>query len=514
MSQPEKRLDFTGDNAVLIYISIFKFLLLVLFAGNYGLFRDEFYYLECSKHLDWGYVDQPPFSILVLAVSRILFGESILGIRIFAYAASCGIIFVTGLIAREMSGNKFAQSVSAFAAVFCGTILGAGSIFSMNSFDILFSSLIFFLLIRLIKSENKKLWIPLGIIFGIGLQNKLSPVFIAFGLAVGMALTKHRKYFLSKELYIGAAIAFLIFLPNIIWQIANSFPTIEFMRNAASRKNQPLGVIGFLSGSIMELNPFFIFFLLTAIYFLVFNKTGRQFALIAWTLILIFFVFVFFNGKPYYMGILFPVIIAAGVVGAEILIDKYINSWGRYALIILILIPAAVSVTPFAIPVLNVEAFIGFSGSLGVKPGSGERQHLGILPQFYADRFGWKEMVEEVAAAYNKLSEDEKKNVVIFAQNYGEAGAIDYYGKQYGLPKAYSAHNNYWFWGPPQNFNGEAAIVVGSNKQDNSKFFEQVELSGTLENKYAMPYENVGIFICRKAKISLQQGWAKLKIFI
>lgn len=509
-----KRFDYKSDNAVLMYISVFKFLLLVLFAGNYGLFRDEFYYLQCSKHIDWGYVDQPPFSILVLAVSRLLFGESLLGIRIFAYIASCGIIFVTGLITREMGGNRFAQGVSAIAAVFCGTILGSGSFFSMNAFDILFASLIFYLLIRLIKSDNKKIWIALGIIFGIALQNKLSPLFIGFGIAVGMVLTKQRKYFLTKELYIGAAIAFLIFLPNVIWQAANNFPTVEFMRNAALRKNRPMGFSGFFIGSILELNPPFVFFLITAFYFLVFNKTGKQFSIIAWMFISIFIVFVLNNGKPYYMGILFPVMLAAGAVGADLLIERYMKKWGRAVLIISIILPGAVIATPFAIPVLDVDAFISYSAALGIKPANAENQRLGALPQFYADRFGWKEITAGVADAYNKLTDDEKKNVIIFAQNYGEAGAIDYYGKQYGLPRAYSAHNNYWFWGPPQNANVSVAIVVGSNLRANSEFFEQVELSGQIENKYSMPYENVGIFICRKPKASIQQVWGRLKSFI
>ena len=504
---------YTRENALLIYISLFKFLLIVVTAGNYGLFRDELYYIECSKHLSWGYVDQPPFSILMLAISRKLFGESILGIRLFAYLAGSATVFISGLIVRELGGKKSSQMIAAIAVIFSGTVLGTSNYFSMNSFDIFFASLMFYILIRIVKEDNRKLWIILGIILGIGLENKLTFLFIGFGLFIGLILTKQRKYFLYKELYICAAIALLIFLPHLIWQVLNHFPTLEFMTNAATRKNSHFGFAGFLNGTIMELNPFYIIFIITAGYFLFINKEGKRFLIIGWMFISIFIVFVLNNGKPYYMGVLFPVMIAAGVTGADSLIVKYINSWGRYVYI-LVLIPSMILITPFAIPILNVDAFINYSEFLGIKPASGERERLGILPQFYADRFGWKEMVGEVRDAYNKLSDSEKKEVIIFGQNYGEASAVNIYGKEFGLPPAISSHNSYWMWGYQKDYNGEVMIVIGSNIKDNSKFFESVELAAVHNNKYGMPFENVNIYLCRKVKMPLNEMWNKIKNFI
>src|ERR1035437_10335438 len=177
---------YTRENAILIYVSLFKFLLLVFFAGNYGLFRDELYYIECSKHLSWGYVDQPPFSILMLAISRTLFGESILGIKLFAYLIGSATVFISGLLVRELGGKKFAQIFAAIAVIFSGTILGKSSYFSMNSFDIFFASLMFYVLILIVKKNNPKLWIILGLIMGVGLENKLSFLFLGFGLFVGL----------------------------------------------------------------------------------------------------------------------------------------------------------------------------------------------------------------------------------------------------------------------------------------------------------------------------------------
>ncbi len=477
------------------------------------MFRDEYYYIEVSKHLDWGYVDMQPLSALFLAVSQALFSDTIFGIRIFSYLAGSAVVFISGLIAREMKGSTFAQIFTAVLVIFSGVILGTSSIFSMNSFDILLSALMFYFLIRLINTGNSKLWLVIGLLFGLGLQNKLTFLFLAFGLAVGLILTKNRKELKKKEIWIGAAAAFIIILPNIIWQIANNYPTLEFMHNAAAYKNRPMSIIEFTINSLFELNPGYALFLLTGIYFLFFNKEGRFYNIIGWMYVSVFLVFVFNNGKPYYMGVLFPVMIAAGVIGADYLITRYLRPFVRIILV-LIVIPFFVLVTPFAVPILNVESFIRLEEIMGMKPHSDERSEVGELPQFYADRFGWEEMVQKVASAYNKLSNEEKKQVLIFGQNYGEAGAVNFYRKKYNLPPAISSHNNFWIWGYPKDYKGNVLIIIGSNYEDNSEFFEDVKLAESHSNKYGMSYENVDIFICKRPKMQLGEIWGKIKNFI
>ena len=212
-------------NAILIYLSLFKFLLLIIFAGGYGIFRDELYYIECSKNLAWGYVDIQPLSEVMLAVSRFLFGESLLAIRIFSYAAGAAFVFVSGLLAREMGGGKFAQAFTAVMVIFSGVLLGVSGYFAMNSFDILLVTLTFYYLLKLINTNEKKYWLFIGLMFGIGLQNKLSFLFLGLGLAAGLVITNYRKHLLSRELWIGAGIAFLIFLPafgDCIYLLINS----------------------------------------------------------------------------------------------------------------------------------------------------------------------------------------------------------------------------------------------------------------------------------------------------
>lgn len=516
----------SSTNAILIYLSLFKLILLLLFAGNYGIFRDEYYYIESSKHLAFGYVDFQPLSAIILAISRFIFGESILGVRIFAFIAGSAIVFLTGLITREFGGSKFAQILSAFLVIFSGVVLGATSYFSMNSFDILLSTLMFYYLIKLINTGNPKLWVMIGLLFGLGLENKLTFLFLGFGLLVGLILTKFRKQFKVKELWYGAVLALIIFLPNIIWQIANHYPTLDFMRNAAMYKNRPMGLIEFFVQSLLELNPGYVIFVLTAIYFLFFSKEENEnpplrgkYNLLGWIFVAVFFVFAFNNGKPYYMGVLYPMLLAAGVTGADKLIDMFFRKSIRIrrrvkVILAVIVFPFCLIGVPFSIPLLSVDSFIQYSEFLGIKLSNEERAELGLLPQFYADRFGWEDMVKQVADVYNQLSVEEKKHTLIFGQNYGEASAVNYYRKKYGLPEAISSHNNYWIWGYPKNFKVETMIVIGSNLKDNSEYFEDVKLAAHHFSKYGMPFENVDIFICRHPKKPLSEVWDKLKFYI
>jgi len=348
-----------SSNYILFYFAAFKFILLIIFAGNYGLFRDEFYYLECSKHLAFGYVDQQPLNAVLLWISTSIFGESIIGIRLFSYLAGSITVFIGGIIARELGGGKFSQIFTAIIIIFFGVVLGGSSYYSMNSFDVLLSTITFLYLIRLLKTNDTKIWITLGIIMGIGLQNKLTFLFLGFGLMVGLLLTKERKYFKSKHFWIGMTIAFLIFLPNIIWQILHDFPTLEFMRNAALYKNVSMSFSQFLMAASMELNPGFAPFILISFYLLFINKDGKKFKVIGYIFIIVLLVFAFNNGKAYYMGVLFPVMLAAGALSVDILLEKYLRNWVRPILLIS-LIPSMILVTPYAIPILNV----GFNSSI------------------------------------------------------------------------------------------------------------------------------------------------------
>lgn len=499
-------------NQNLLFIACLNFALLLLFAGNYGLFRDEFYYIACSKRLAWGYVDQPPFSIALLALSRFLFGDSLIAIRLFAYLAGSGTVFLAGVITREFGGTMRAQALAAFSTMFAGTVLVLSGFYSMNPIDVFFSVLFFWVLIRLIRGGNVSLWYALGAIGGIGLLNKASFVFIAAALIAGMLLTPERKYFLRKEFWLSMLLALVIFSPHLLWQYQQGFPTLEFMKNAAEYKNKAMGFAEFFFNVALNINPFNLPLLAAALWFFFRDREGRKFALGGIVFILLYAFFWLNHGKPYYLSILFPLMLAGGAAGIEKVFAKYTLRKTAIAGLALLCAGYLFSL-PLSLPVLPVEKFIAFSQMLGFVPESGERSRLGVLPQYYADRFGWQELTAETAKAFKSLSEEEKKQALIFTQNYGEAGALEYFGKHLQLPPVVSGHNNYWLWGYPQDRSGDVMIIVGGKAEDHAHAYREVTRVGRHFHPYGMPYENRDIFVCKGLKVPLSELWKHTKSY-
>jgi hypothetical protein len=515
----ERRFWLSGT-ALVVYCALARVVLHLLTFARYGYFRDELYYIACSKHLAWGYVDQPPFSIFLLRAARMLLGDSLLAIRLLPLLAGVAVIFLAGMIARTLGGGRTAQGLAAFAALASPVIQGnAGRFFSMNAFDIFFWSLAAYILALIIRNERPRLWLAFGVVAGLGLLNKYSMGFFLFGVAIGLLLTRQRRQFGSKWLYLGGLLAFLIFLPHLFWEMAKGFPSLEFMRNAATLKNTPLTPINFFLGQLLDVGIGNVPTFLLGFVFLLALEKGNPFRLFAWAYAAIFVVMALQNGKPYYMSPFFPLLFASGAVGIELAAAKNRLKWLIPALAAFTLIGGIIT-TPFSLPVLSLPGFIRYQESLGQKPQWNERSEIGILPQQYADEMGWEEMTAQVAELYKRLTPAEQGDCWIFLRNYGEAGAIDFFGPKYGLPRAACAHNSYWYWGFP-DWKGSAAIIFGTSRDIDENFrdlrshFEQVELGATTRCDLAMPYENRRpIFICRRAKFSLRNIWDSERFFI
>ena len=515
----ERRFWLSGTSLV-VYCALARVVLHLFTFAHYGYFRDELYYIACSKHLAWGFVDQPPSSIFLLRAVRMLLGDSLFAIRLLPLLAGVAIIFLAGLIARKLGGGRTAQGLAAFAVLTSPVLQGnAGRYFSMNAFDILFWALAAYILALIVREERPRLWLAFGVVAGLGLLNKYSMGFFLFGVAIGLLLTRQRRQFCSKWLYLGGLLAFLIFLPHLLWEIANGFPSLEFMRNAASLKNAPLTPINFFLGQLMDAGIGNIPSLLLGFGFLAAGKKGNPFRLFAWAYAAIFVVMALQNGKPYYLSPFFPLLFAAGAVIIELAAAKKHLKWIAPALAACILLGGIIT-TPFSLPVLSVQGFIRYQEFLGQKPQWNERSEIGVLPQQYADELGWEEMTAQVAELYRRLTPAEQRDCWIYLRNYGEAGAIDFFGPKYGLPRAVCAHNSYWYWGFDE-WRGSAAIIFGTSRDIEENFrdlrshFEQVELGATTHCDLAMPYENRRpIFICRRAKFSLRDIWANERFFI
>ncbi|MEW5902186.1 MAG: glycosyltransferase family 39 protein, partial [Acidobacteriota bacterium] len=277
------------ETAIIIYLALLKLGFNVLFHGQYGYFRDELYYIACSDHLAWGYVDQPPLSIFILAATRRLLGDSLHAIRFSAALAGAAVVFLAGLMARKLGGGKYAQFLAALAAAVSPVILANGArYFSMNAFDLLFWALAMYLVILIVKDDRPRLWLAFGAVVGLGLLNKYSVLFLGLGLVAGLLLTVRRKHLLNKWFWLGGLIALLIFLPHLIWEIQHDFPSLEFMRRASAEKNVEMTLGGFLVGQFMHVGFIQYMICLLGLSYFFFDREGKKYRFLGWTYVAIF----------------------------------------------------------------------------------------------------------------------------------------------------------------------------------------------------------------------------------
>ena len=305
------------DNRMLIALALATVLIHFLSNGGYGYFRDEFYAIACSKHLAWGYVDQPPFSEFVLALSGRLLGYSLFALRLLP--AVCGglVAFLVGLIARELGGARFAQALAVTAFIIGGVYLAVDNYYSMNCFDHLFWALAIYLLVRILKGGDTRLWVLLGLVAGLGLENKYSMGFFGAGLVVGLALTPARKHFLDKWLWVGGALAAMIFLPHVLWEVHNHFPTAEFIHNVTLKKNLPMTPWAFLRECVLQVHPFTLPIWLAGLAYLFFAPRGRKFQTLGWIFLAVLAILLSTHSKPYYFAPAFLMLLPAGGVAIE-----------------------------------------------------------------------------------------------------------------------------------------------------------------------------------------------------
>ncbi len=419
-------------------------------------------------------------------------------------------VFISGKIAKELGGGIFAQSVAAVCIIIAPINLSFNTYYSMNSFDIFFWAISFYLLILIIKNQNNNLWYVLGIIIGLGLMNKISMLWFGGGLFVGLLLTRHRKLLMTKEPWIALIIAGIIFIPYIIWQIRNDYPTLEFMSNALKNKYVLQSPIVFVKSLILMENPITFPIWIFGLYNLFFNKNLKQFRILPVIFIAVLIILLLNpSSKAEYLSSSFPILFAGGGIFLETFFERKKVFWPKP--VVIILLTLSIWVAPLAAPVLPVQSYSSYAEFFGIKPSTSEKKKLGELPQFFADMFGWNEMTEQIANVYDKLTPEEKQNCVIFCGNYGEAGAINFLGKKYDLAPAISGHNNYYLWGPVRK-NISVVIVLGSNEKSLSKVFGEVIPSDSLHLNYSMPYENnQPVWICKEPKKTIQEIWPSTK---
>ena len=504
----------TSDSAILIYLALIQVALHLVtnLRGGYGIFRDELYYIACSKHLDAGYVDQPPFSLYILALNRWLLGESLFALRFVPALVGGAVVFLSGLMARELGGRRFAQALAGLTAVICPAFLAAGAYYSMNCFDLLFWTLAAFFTIRLVKTEKPAYWVVLGFVLGLGSLNKVGVLWLGAGVFAGILFSAQRRWLATKWPWLAGVIAVVLFSPFVYWNLTHDFAHLEFIRNATSDKYSGLSPMSFIKGQMDIHNPVTLPLWLAGLWFFFADREGKKYRPLGW-MYLVPFALLILNGhsKPEYLSAAYPMLFASGAVLFERWLAAARLRWLRPVYVGLLAL--GIVLAPIVVPVLPVETYIRYADALGIKPFTPEGKKLAELHQFYADMFGWEEKAKAVAQVYNRLSPEEKEKCAIFADNYGRCGAIDYYGKAYGLPDSIGKHNNYWIWGP-RAYTGELMIILGGDLEDKQQKFESVEVAGTVSCKYCMPYENdLRIYVCRRLKVPLKDFWPGLKNF-
>ncbi len=502
---------------VILAVSGFTLLLHLytnLFAG-YGIFRDEFYYIACANHLSAGYVDQPPLSIYLMAVSRWIFGESLFAIRLFPAAVAALTVYVTGLLTARIGGKLFAVLIACVTLSFSPIFLAMNAFFSMNTFDHFFWVLAAWLVVRIIQEEKPGLWITLGVVLGLGLLNKISMGWFGAGLVLGLIFTPLRSTLRTKWPYLAAGIALLIFSPFIIWNITHNFAHLEFMRNASNLKYSSLTPLDFIGGQLLIAGPLTILVWLPGLLFLLMSKGLKQYRIPGIIFLTTFLILVAnWHSKPEYLAAAYPLVYAGGGLFYEKILSRKSFGWVKYAIVALIILAGFIAM-PLAIPILPVRTFISYSQSLGVAPENTEHKEIGKLPQFYADMFGWEDLAADVSRVYASLPDSEKSSAIVLALNYGEAGALQYYSSKYKLPPVICPHNSYWYWADPDPDRIKTVIIIGGSMKDHLSACRNVSVAAVHKTKYSMPYENdLPIYICSDIYRSLKEIWQKSRFFI
>ena len=503
---------FTGGPATVLYIAGAFLLLQLLTANRYGYFGDEMYHMACGEHLAWGYVDQPPFIALFAWLTRHLFGTSLFAIHLFPALAGFATVWLTGLLAHELGAGRFAQALAALCTACAGIYLILFHLFTMNAFEPLFWMGCAYVVIRIIKTGNQKLWLWFGVLAGIGLENKYSMAVFGFSIVAGLVLTKERKAFASPWIWIAGFIAFLIFLPNLLWNVQHHFPFLELMRNIrASGRDMAFTPLGYIRAQIFGMTPITFPVWLLGVFYFFFWREGKPFRVLGWAFVILLMLFIVSHGKDYYSAPVYPMMFAGGAIAIEHFASGK-REWIKPASIAVLLL-VTLAFLPLFVPVLSPQNFLRYQAKLPFNLQPDEKSMLSEpMPHYFSWDFGWDEMVQGVAKAYQSVPEAERADTAIFADNFASAGAIDILGRKYGLPKALSGHQTYWLWGP-RNYSGQTMILVGNTSERAQQEFNEVTVVAEVHNPYAPPWTNRPVLLCRGPRRfhSLAEVWPKLK---
>ncbi len=460
--------------------------------GLYGFHRDEFYYLDSARHLAWGYVDYPPVTPAIARLSLLIFGPSLWGLRLWPSLAGAVMVVLTAQIARELGGGRTARVLAAIGAAASPVLLGANWLFETVTFDQLMWLTCLWLTARIARTKDRRLWLALGAAAGVGLETKYTILALLAALAIAIGVTPLRRHLRTPWPWLGLALTVLIVLPNLIWQVANEWPSIAFTFNHHAAQSNDFAPLTVLADQLALIGPLAIPVWLAGWYWL--GSGSRRAIGVAALLAFVVYLFV---GKDYYVGPLHPVLLAAGVCALEAWTRQRAR-WLRPATAGALVLQALV-LLPIAIPLVP-EAVMA-------------RSALPSIRTDFAETVGWPDLVAQVATIYHRLPAPQRQRSVILTNNYGEAGAINTYGPPLGLPTAVSGELSYYYW-PPASLSGPV-IAVGFDARFLSTLFDGCSTAGTVSNAYGLANQEFGspFVVCQRPKHPLPRLWQLLKRF-
>jgi hypothetical protein len=459
--------------------------LLLALSARYGFHRDELYFIVAGRNLDWGYVDQPPFTPLVARASETVLGASPSALRILPALAVGLVAVLAGLIARRLGGGKVAQTFAAFTTGFTGVLLGVGHLLSTAVFDYVLWVAALWMLVAILDGANPKWWLGVGAVVGLGLQNKYTIGFFAGAMLIGILLTAQRRLLTSMWPWLGVVVAALIALPNLVWQANNGWPQLEM---AEALRERSEGAIAFLVNQPFLLSVALVIPAASGFWWLARSTETRRWRPIPIAYLLLVGLFLITGGKAYYVAPMYAAFLAAGAVWLERLArtgQRWMAGGAAVGIVIGLFI---------ALPLLPIDN----AGALDVTGELGET-------------VGWPDLIDNVSVAYQSIPADVRGDAVVFTSSYGEAGAIDVLGPAEGLPPAASGHNNYALWGPPQRHG--PIIGVGDVDSALDPICPELDQVGTLGNPYGVENEALGrpLWLCIEPEGQLADIWESVR---
>ncbi len=474
---------------------------------GYGWFVDELYYAACARHPAPGYVDHPPLSVLILVPIRATFGDSLGAYRLpSALAVAVGAL-LAGRTARVLGGGAFAQTFAALLAATAPAALVLGGFASMNALELAFGAALAFVAAKILAEDRARLWLAFGALTGLALENKHTFVVVAGAIAAGIVLTPARRHLRTPWPWAGAAIALAVVAPNVLWQWQHGWISLEFYREATRLKNVATSPLGALVGQIqLQGIAGFAAAIAGAAWLLVrprFRALGVAFVVALCVMLL--------SGmsRPDRIAAAYTAVYAAAAVlveeGTARLVRVRAVRGAAVGAVFAVLAPFV----PIFVPVLSPDALERYAARLGVTPQI-ERGKPGSMPQWFADRFGWRETAEAAARAYRTLPPEERAHTVLLGGDYGLAGALQLYGPALGLPRVVCTHNSYWMWGPGDTHAVTTLIAVQRDHESLERIFDRVERAGSVSCAHGYK-DGVPVWIARGPKVDLAEVWPRAR---